>query len=76
MITYEQAKQTAKELLSADTVLEYPDAYVFTNSKAVGDDQEDNELVILKQNGNIISYFEYLSNSKHSHNEVQAKLIV
>lgn len=61
MLTYEQAKQKAqKEYPAVDSVLEYKDAYVFYNSKARGNKTDDNEVVILKKNGNVISMTEYV----------------
>lgn len=61
MITYEQAKKKAlAQDKNLDTVIEYDKAYVFYNSKARGNEAEDNEIVVLKENGNMISYGEYV----------------
>lgn len=75
-MTYDQAKQIAKKYdPKINAVSEYPDAYIFTNTKAIGDEMWDNEVVILKQNGEIISYSEWVMNSKYADKEVQVKLI-
>lgn len=77
MITYEQAVKKAKEIDSKmDTYFEYPDAYVFTNSKAENEEREDNDLVVLKSSGNITGYSEYIMKTKYWNKEVQGKLIV
>lgn len=66
-MTIEQAIQKAKKAYpQVDTVAEYEDAYVFYNSKARGEDNIDNELIILKETGNIISYNEYIKQTKAS----------
>lgn len=62
MITYEEAKKIAlNDMPEADTVVEYESVYVFYNSKAKGPDTEDNEVVIEKKTGRIISYSEYVA---------------
>lgn len=59
MVTYEQAKDKATSARSGlDSALEYKDAYVFYNSKA--SNAEDNEVVILKRNGERVSMSEYV----------------
>ena len=59
MVTYEQAKKKAlKENSNLDSVVEYKMAYVFSNSKAKGNDMEDNDVVIMKSSGNRISMSE------------------
>lgn len=61
MVTYEQAKDKATSARSGlDAALEYKDAYVFYNSKARGTNTEDNEVVILKRNGERVSMSEYV----------------
>ena len=63
-MTYEQAVTKAKKIYPAvDTVAEYEDAYVFYNSKAKGNDLEDNEVVVLKDNGKVVSMTEYAVNT-------------
>ena len=65
MITFEKAKQKAlKDIPNADTVVEYEDAYVFYNAKNHGAGDEDSEVVILKDNGNIVTYSEYIMSTK------------
>ena len=77
MITYEQAVKEAKAVdPKMDTYFEYPDAYVFTNSKAEGDEREDNDVVVLKSSGNLTGYSEYIRKTKYWNKEVQGKLIV
>ena len=76
MITYEKAKQKALESIpKADTVIEYDSAYVFYNSKARGNEQDDNEIVILKDNGNIISYTQYIVETNDSENNKKVRKI-
>jgi len=61
MITYEVAFDKAKRMdPDIDSYQEFPNAFVFTNSKAEGDDQWDNEVVIDRKTGNIISYFKFV----------------
>lgn len=65
MITYEQAKEKAVKLKkNLDTTLEYKDAYMFYNSKARGNQQEDNEVIVLKKSGKIVSMTEYIIGTK------------
>lgn len=76
MITYEKAKELAKEIdPKVDTYFEYPNAYVFFNSKAEGHEEEDNGIVISKENGQITGYAEYIVYSEYWDKEVQYKLI-
>ena len=59
MITYEVALDKAKRIdPTVDSYTEYPEAFVFTNSKVKGYEQEDNEVVIERKKGNVISYSE------------------
>ena len=59
MITYEVALDKAKRCNpKIDSYKEYPEAFVFTNSKATGDEQWDNEVVVERKKGGIISYSE------------------
>lgn len=72
MITYEEAKKTAQAAkINIDSVLEYKDAYIFYNSKARGNAQEDNEVVVLKRDGKVVSMTSYVigtkDNSKPKH---------
>ena len=63
MITYEQAKAKAlKSKKDIDAALEYKGAYVFYNSKATN--ETDNEVVILKKNGNAVTMSEYVIDYK------------
>lgn len=57
MITYEVALDKAKKVEpKIDMYIEYPEAFIFTNSKAKGDEKWDNEVIIERKKGNIISY--------------------
>lgn len=77
MITFEQAKQKAKEIIpKADVYYDYPDAFIFSNSTAKGPEQVDNEVVILKPDGKIVDYSIYIMNTKYWDKEVQAKLVI
>jgi len=54
MITYEVALDKAKRLdPKIDSYVEYPEAFVFTNSKVK---EDDNEIVIERKKGEYISY--------------------
>ena len=76
MITYEKAKQKALEnITNADTSVEYNSVYIFYNSKARGDKQEDNEVVIRKDNGNIISYTEYIMTTNDTEDDKTVRKI-
>lgn len=63
MITLEQAKQKALKVHpKINAVIEEPKAYIFSNSKAITKEEKtDNEVVVLKENGKIVSYFEYIT---------------
>lgn len=64
-MTYEQAKSKAVKIYpEVDSALEYKDAYIFYNSKARGNKQDDNEVVILKNGGKVISMSEYVMSTK------------
>lgn len=64
-MTYEQAKDKAVKIYpEVDSALEYKDAYIFYNSKARGNKQDDNEVVILKNGGKVISMSEYVMSTK------------
>ena len=59
MITYEVALDKAKRADSnIDSYMEYPEAFIFTNSKATGHDREDNAIVIERKTGDFISYID------------------
>ena len=61
MITYEVALDKAKRVDSKiDSYKEYPEAFVFMNSKAEGNECWDNEVVVERKNGKIISYSEFV----------------
>lgn len=65
MITYEEAKKKAMKAKSGlDSAVEYQKAWMFYNSKATGHNQEDNEIVILKDSGKWISMTEYVMSTK------------
>ena len=75
-MTYEKAKQKAKEIdKNVDTVVEYESAYVFYNSKARGNNTEDNEVVIDKDTGKVISYSEYVMTTKDSAKKLRVSTI-
>ena len=77
MITYEQARDKAKQIIpKVDIYYEYPDAYMFTNSKAKGEELWDNDVVIYKANGEITNISGYIMESKFEIKEVQAKLVI
>ena len=63
-MTYEEAKAKALKLdKNIDKALEYRGAYVFYNSKLTGEDAEDSEIVILKSNGNVVNFGDYVISS-------------
>lgn len=60
MITYEVALDAAKRLdPKIDSYVEYPEAFIFTNSKVK---EDDNEIVIERKNGKYISYVDLIMN--------------
>lgn len=74
MITYEQAKKKAVGIRPAlDSALEYKDAYLFYNSKARGTKTDDNEVIVLKKSGNIISMTEYVMSTSDNSSPKQIK---
>lgn len=76
MVTYEVAVDMAKRIEpKVDSYQEYPDVFIFTNSKATGDDQWDNEIVISKNSGKVISYVDFIMDSKYADMDVVPKLI-
>lgn len=76
-VPYQNAKLIAKKVdANIDIYFEYPDAYVFSNSKAKGGDAQDNEVVIDKASGKILDYSLYIMNTKYWNKEVQAKLVI
>lgn len=61
-MTYAEAKAKAlKHKKDIDSALEYKGAYVFYNSKVTGSDTEDNDIVILKSNGNVTNLGDYVT---------------
>ena len=64
MITIERAWDIAKKYLpTVDSYLDEDTAYIFSNSKAKGRQLVDNEVVVMKQTGSVISYVEYIMQS-------------
>ena len=62
MITVKQAWDIAKKQLSTvDSYLDEDNAYVFFNSKAKGRELVDNEVVVIKRTGKVVSYVEYVT---------------
>ena len=75
-MTYEQAKEKAlKQMPNADTTIEYDSVYVFYNSKAKGNEQDDNEVVIKKVDGEIISYSDYVMSTNDNINNKKVRKI-
>lgn len=68
-------QKALKNIPNVDTCVEYNSAYVFYNSKARGNEQDDNEIVILKDNGNIISYTQYIMETNDSENNKKVRKI-
>lgn len=64
MITYEQAKERAlKAKKDINAAKEYDSAYLFYNSNV---EEDDNEVIILKSNGERVSMTEYIVKVKDS----------
>jgi len=62
MITKQQAEQIAKRYIpEADTCIDEPKAYIFTIKSPTPNQMDDNEVVVLKSNGKVISYIEYIT---------------
>ena len=71
MVTYEQAKAKALKAKSdVDTAKEYDSAYLFYKKGSV---QDDNEVVVLKSNGEVLSMTEYIVKIKYSSNPRKIK---
>lgn len=65
MIDIKEATKIAKKTLpSVDSYKEEPKAFIFTNSKAKKDEVWDNEVVVLKATGKVISYMQYIMEVK------------
>ena len=76
MITYEVAFDKAKRMdPDIDSYQEFPNAFIFTNSKAEGDDQWDNEVVVDRQTGNIISYSSFVMHNSKLNKDIPFKPI-
>jgi hypothetical protein len=61
MVTYEVALDKAKRVQpDIDSYVEYPEAFVFTNSKVDKDNRDDNEVVIERKKGEVISYLKFV----------------
>jgi hypothetical protein len=75
MILLENAIKKAKTIQPINAMYEYPDAYVFTNTEAKDDETDDNEVVILKDDGKIISYSEYVMTTKYLDNKTGLKML-
>lgn len=76
MITFDKALETAKTIIpKVDSYEEYPDVYIFTNSKAEGDEKWDNNVVVTKKDGNVISYTDFIMDSKYADMDVVPKSI-
>lgn len=66
-MTFERAKQVAKKYNpKVDVYQEYPDVYLFFIEKPTKVEMLDNEVIIRKDNGKIISYTEYIMTSKYA----------
>lgn len=64
MISKEEAFKVAKRVLSTvNAVTEEPKAYIFTDAK-VSELVDDNEVVVLKKDGRVISYMQYIMEVK------------
>ena len=62
MITEEQAYAIAKKIIpEVDSYSDEDLAYVFMNSKAKANELYDNEVVVLKKDGRVISYVDYIT---------------
>lgn len=65
MITKEQAIAIAKKILpKLNSVTEELKAYIFTNTSAKGNEIWDNEVVVLKNTGKVVSYSQYVMEIK------------
>lgn len=75
MIDYAKAKQTAQEINpSVDCVDDFGDAFVFYDSNA--EDSEDNDIVILKYDGSVVSYAEYIESKEGNYMNIKIKKLI
>lgn len=62
MITKQQAEKIAKQIIpDVDTCLDEPKAYIFTIKSPKPYQMDDNEAVVLKKDGRVIPYIEYIT---------------
>ena len=66
MISVQEARTKALKLYpKVDAMIDEPKAFIFVNSKAkTKAEKTDNEVVVLKDTGEIVSYFKYLMEIK------------
>ena len=65
MISFEQANKIAKKIMpKADVYQEYSDVYIFFIKNPTKNEMWDNEVVVSKKDGKVISYTDYIMSSK------------
>ena len=67
MVSFEEATKIAKShKKNVNMANIYEDAYVFYNSRATGNDQEDNDVVVWKEDGTVTNFGDYVMTSNAS----------
>lgn len=67
MVSFEEATKIAKSHKKDVNMANiYSDAYVFYNSRAAGNEQEDNDVVVMKEDGSVVSFSDYVMTSNAS----------
>ena len=76
MITYDQALHLAKDLdPNVNVFYDYPDVYLFTNTRAKGSERLDNEIIIQKSSGDIIGHLQWITSRKYKSRIVKGNKI-
>lgn len=77
MITYQNAKQLAKQVIpDINIYYDYPDAFIFSNSHVKESECDDNEVVVEKSTGKLIDYSIYIMKTKYADMEVQGQQVI
>lgn len=76
MTTFDEAKKIAKKINpKVDVYQEYSDAFIFFIKDPKQDDVWDNEVVIKKSDGKVISYTKYIMTSKYFNDSAEDKRV-
>lgn len=65
MVSIQEARRIADQYMEGiDSHIEEPQAYIFRVANPSPDEMEDNEVVVLKKDGRVISYMQYIMEVK------------